>query len=290
MKDGIWTALITPMKSPDGAIDWDAFGRILEKQAQAQVSGLVLGGTTGEAPTLSVGEKISLIRKAKAQVGSRLSIMAGTGLSSTEQSVELSRLAQDAGADGLLVVTPPYNKPSLAGLVGHFEAISQASSLPICLYHVPGRTAQFLKAEALGRLTQIPRVTMVKEASGDMAFLSRAMEAARPGTQFFSGDDPTFLPSLSLGARGIISVLSNLLPGPMVDLWEAYREGNREKALGLHRLLFPLSEGIFLETNPGPIKALMARAGLCQNVLRLPLAPTEEIVQFDRIISELSQG
>lgn len=268
--EGIWTALITPM-TKDGAIDWKSYATLLDRQAKSGIKGIVISGTTGESPTLSVQEKLSLIRKAKAQIGNKIMIMAGSGSSSTDQSVELSKLSVEAGADCLLIATPPYNKPSLEGLKIHYQAISDSVKCPICLYHVPGRTGQFLSADAIATLTKIPNVCLVKEASSDMTFLSRCI--TKSSAQFLSGDDLTFLASLAIGSKGIISVLSNFLPEPLVALWNAFNNSNLQKALTLHNNLFPLMEALFIESNPAPIKAALAQMGIGENYLRPPLAP-----------------
>jgi 4-hydroxy-tetrahydrodipicolinate synthase len=267
---GVWTALITPFQQ-DGTIDWPSFERLLIKQAEAQITGVVLGGTTGEAPTLRVQEKISLLRKAKALVGERLRIMAGVGGQCTNETIELAKLSRDAGADSLLVVTPPYNKPNPQGMTLHFHAIADGVDIPVCLYHVPGRTAQKLSAELIASICQHPRITMIKEASGDISFFSETKMLSK--VEVLSGDDLTYLASLAVGGVGCISVLSNVFPREvqlMTDWWQA---GNTTAALRMHEILYPLVQALFCETNPCPVKAALAEMNLCANVLRLPLAP-----------------
>ena len=268
--EGVWTALITPFRD-DGTPDIAAFDRLLDHQARAGVRGLVLCGTTGESPTLTVQEKLSFIRRAKARCGDQLKIMAGTGTQSTASSVELSGLAVDAGADALLVVTPPYSRPNLTGLIRHFQAITAAVGVPVCLYHVPGRTGQKLNADALAAACKIPGVRMVKEASGDLSLFSRARLQSQ--AEYLSGDDLTFLPSLAVGARGCISVISNVFPAALQALWQAWLEGDTRRALHLHETLLPAMTAMFRETNPVLVKAMMAARGFCHNNLRLPLAP-----------------
>lgn len=278
--DGVWTALVTPFR-PDLQIDWDAFDALLAMQEKAGVVGIVIAGTTGESPTLAVHEKLALIRRARARLGAHIRIMAGTGDNSTQQTIELSRLAQDAGADSLLVVTPPYNKPSTAGLVGHYKAIASQVSIPICLYHVPGRTAQFLSVDAIARICGEAGIACVKEASADVAFFSRAKQ--KTGIAFLSGDDPTYLASLAVGGVGVISVISNVYPKAMVALTTAFQNGEIAKALVIHEALLPAIDAMFCEVNPCPTKAALARQGIIQNIVRQPLAPvtsaSENLIQ-----------
>ena len=267
--DGVWTAMVTPFR-PDGELDLEAFDSLLKRQERAGVKGVVICGTTGEAPTLSVQEKLTLIRRARAHLDSSVRLMAGTGGNNTSQSVELSKLAEAAGADCLLIVTPPYNKPSTAGLVGHFTQIAGAVNLPLCLYHVPGRTAHSLSVEQIAAICAIDAVQVVKEASGDLGFFARAKGAS--AATFLTGDDPTILASLAVGSRGVISVVANLFPRATVQLVQAFFDGNFNRALELHEALLPALDSLYLETNPGPIKAALADRQLCDGYLRPPLA------------------
>lgn len=270
---GVWTAIATPF-SENGSIDWGFFERHLAQQAQGGVSGIVISGTTGESPALTVQEKISLVRKARASLPPSVRIMAGSGGNNTAQSVELSKLCVDAGADSLLIVTPPYNKPSLAGLKLHFQMISDAVTVPLCLYHVPGRTGQSLTASSLSSLTAINRVTAVKEASGDIALYGRLVCQSK--ADILSGDDPTYLASLAVGGSGVISVVSNIFPAAMVKLTEAYQNQNTKHALAIHKALLPAIDILFCESNPGPLKAALSLFGLGKNILRPPLAPVTD--------------
>lgn len=284
----VWTALVTPFEST-GKIDLKSFDKLLEEQLAAEITGIVISGTTGEAPALEVSEKIALVERAKKFSKNKLQIMVGTGSNNTNDSVELSKKARDAGADSLLVVTPPYNKPTLAGLVKHFEAISEGSKTPICLYHVPGRTAQHLSAEAMKKITEVDRVFSIKEASGDLALYSRVLEAC-PNKIILTGDDPTYLPSLSVGGQGVISVLTNAFPKAFVSLSRAYATGDNEKAKKIHHLFFPLIESLFCETNPTPVKYVMEKIGLCSSHVRLPLAPLtrESVKHIDKTLETLT--
>lgn len=270
---GVWTALITPFRA-DQQIDWDAFEKLLTLQDEAGVTGVVIAGTTGESPTLSVQEKLALIRKARAFLSPRTRLMAGTGDNNTQQSVELSRLAQDSGADSLLVVTPPYNKPSTAGLIQHYRAIAQAVQIPLCLYHVPGRTAHMLQVEQLAEICEGAGIKAIKEASGDLAFFARSQMRTK-GT-FLSGDDPTYLASLAVGGKGVISVAANIFPRAFVALTNAFFHGDIERSQAIFQTLLPAIDALFCEINPCPLKSALASLHLCKNVLRLPLVPISE--------------
>ena len=286
--DGIWTALVTPFKD-DGLIDLEAWDALLARQGDAGIKGVVVCGTTGESPTLTVQEKLSLIRRAKAQEGHRLKIMAGTGGQSTSQSIELSKLAMDAGADSLLVVTPPYNKPNQSGMLAHFKGICEAVNLPVCLYHVPGRTGQKLSPSELADICRLDGVKVVKEASADLELFSSAKRISH--ADYLSGDDPTFLASLALGGKGCISVISNIFPGAMQALFEAFMKGNHELELKYHESLLPAMQVMLCESNPAPLKAALATMGLCSNVLRLPLASVQESSQkkIDDLVAQAGE-
>lgn len=268
---GVWTALATPFDA-EKHVEVAAFEKLVEKQLAAGVHGLVISGTTGEGPTLDVQEKLSLIRKTRAMVGSAsVGIMAGTGGSDTRTSVELSRLAEEAGADSLLVSTPPYNKPGIEGLKAHFHAIRKACKLPICLYHVPGRTAQFVPYKDLCEVLKDCRIEALKEASADMIYVDQILEHSK--TRVLSGDDFTYLPALALGASGIISVASNLAPKACLRLFEHMQAGRLEQARKIHAELRRLNQLLFVESNPSPLKAFLAELGIAQDETRLPLTP-----------------
>jgi 4-hydroxy-tetrahydrodipicolinate synthase len=286
--DGVWTAIVTPFTA-EAAVDWTAFDRLMERQASAGVTGVVVTGTTGESPTLSVQESLSLYRRAKANFGNKIKIMAGVGSNNTAQTVELARLAAESGVDALLVVTPPYNKPTLAGLMGHYRAIAEAQPKPICLYHVPGRTAQSLSPEALTELAKVKNVTMIKEASADLGLFSRTVIQS-PATRILSGDDSTFLASMAVGGRGSISVVSNIFPEAWVALYLSFTSGNLKKALAIHNCLLPFVDSLFRESNPSPAKAVLSQLGLCENAFRLPLVPVKpDSYELLKSIYEITQ-
>jgi 4-hydroxy-tetrahydrodipicolinate synthase len=273
ISQGVWTAIITPFDEKL-EIDWNAYENLLIRQEKAGISGIVVCGTTGEAPTLTVQEKLALIKKARAILSDNIQIMGGTGSNNTTESIELSKLALDAGCDSLLIVTPPYNKPTLSGLIRHFGSIAKNVTAPICLYHVPGRTAQCLTPQEISELCNIKNITSVKEASGDVALFSRSKNAS--SADFFSGDDPTYLASLSVGSVGAISVASNVFPKAMVELTNAFFDGNIGKAQKIHNILLPMIDVLFCESNPSPVKAALEMSGFCKNTLRSPLAPVTD--------------
>jgi 4-hydroxy-tetrahydrodipicolinate synthase len=285
---GVWTALATPFKD-DLSIDWNAFERLLELQANAGITGVVISGTTGESATLSVPEKLSLIRRARAKLPGYVRIMAGCGDSNTHQSVELSRLSEDAGADSLLIVTPPYNKPSTAGLVLHYSTIGNSTKLPICLYHVPSRTAQFLSIDALKTICAQAPIAAIKEASGDIGYLSRAVREVKQS--ILSGDDITFLPSLSVGGHGVISVITNIFPEAMVKVFKAFHSGQNNISIEIHKTLLPAIDSLFCEVNPCPLKAALKILGIAEPHLRLPLTQVsqENYLKIEKTIVEVKR-
>lgn len=267
---GVWTAMVTPFDET-GSIDWQALDVCLERQVTAGVTGVVVIGSTGESASLSMQERLSVIRRAHAVLQGRIRLMAGTGLSHTGQTVELSKLAIEAGAESVLVVTPPYVKPNTQGLIRHYEALGREITAPICVYHVPSRTGRRLTVEEFGLLSQLPHIAMIKEASGDVVLFSRV--ASLCSQPVLSGDDLTFLASRAVGGQGGISVVSNLFPEAFVEMDQAFSRGDVARALALHRALSPLVQLLECDTNPTPIKAALAAKGLCRNEVRTPLAP-----------------
>ena len=283
---GVWTALATPFKT-DFSIDWSSYDQLLKLQEEGGITGVIISGTTGETPTLSIQEKIALVKRAREVLGKSVRVMAGSGGNDTRASIELSQQCVEAGADSLLVVTPPYSKPSPAGLKLHFESIANAVAVPLCLYHVPGRTAQSLSVELLASLCAISGVKAVKEASGDVAYFSRSV-IKLPNTALLSGDDPTYLGSLAVGGDGVISVITNVFPKEFVAMTKAFFDGNRELALRYHNALLGATDAMFCEGNPGPLKAALKIMGLSQNILRAPLAPvtSENYAYIDKTLRQ----
>jgi 4-hydroxy-tetrahydrodipicolinate synthase len=240
-------------------------------QIENGVHGLVPLGTTGESPTIREEERKLIIKTVVDEVNSKIPVIVGTGTYSTEEAVRLSKEAQDLGADGLLVVAPYYNKPTQEGLYLHFKAISEAVDLPIIVYNIPGRTGVNVEVQTLVRLSQFDNIVAVKEASGNLAQVMDIIEALGDRITVLSGDDNLTLPIMALGGKGVISVISNLLPKPMVEFVEAALKGDFKKAKELHYHLLPLFKAAFIETNPIPIKTMMNLVGMKAGPCRLPL-------------------
>ena len=272
MFEGSIPALVTPM-GEDGSIDFGAWEKLLDFHLAAGTDGVVVGGTTGESPVLERGEIEELIRRAKSQIGGRIPVIAGSGTNSTAGSVALSRAAEAAGADALLVVTPYYNKPTQEGLFQHFSAVADAVDIPLILYNVPGRTACDMLADTVARLSQHPRIAGVKEATGDVARGVAILRQSRPGFLLLSGDDPTAAELIRIGARGVISVTANVAARAMHELCAAGLAGRHGEAMAINERLIPLHKALFVESNPIPVKWAVHRLGLIGPGIRLPLTP-----------------
>jgi 4-hydroxy-tetrahydrodipicolinate synthase len=269
---GCGTALVTPFTS-SGAIDEAAVRRLAKRQVDAGIHFLVPCGTTGEAPTLSAAERRRVVELVVDEVAGRVPVLAGAGGYDTKEVIEAAREMQSAGASGLLSVTPYYNKPTPDGLVAHYRAIAEATPLPIVVYNVPGRTGCNVDPGTLARLAAIPHVVAVKEASGNMTQICEAIRAVPPEFVVLSGDDALTLPAMAVGARGIVSVLSNELPAEMAQLVEAAEANDFSYAREIHTRLLPLMLANFSESNPIPVKCVMAQMGLLEESYRLPMVP-----------------
>ena len=267
--EGSLVAIVTPFAG--GEVDYDALGRLIEMHIEAGTQGLVPCGTTGESPTLSYDEHDRVIAFTVEKVAGRVPVVAGTGSNSTAEAVALTRHAKSNGADACLIVNPYYNKPPQRGMFEHIQRIAEAE-LPIVLYNIPGRTAIEMHVETMVRMyEEIEMVVAVKEATGKLDVASGL--AAACDITILSGDDSLTLPIGAVGGRGVISVLANILPGEVRALCDHMLAGDMAAATAQHLKLFPLFKGIFVETNPIPIKAMMAAAGLIGPEIRLPLAP-----------------
>ena len=288
---GVITALITPLR--DGKVDEAAFATLLERQIAAGVHGVVPMGTTGESASLHLDEHKRVVELCVSIAAGRVRVIAGAGSSATDKAVELVRHAKTIGADGALVVTPYYNRPSQTGMAAHFEAIADAVELPILLYNVPGRTGVDLANETVAALAVHPNVVGIKDATGDMARVSW-MRANITGRQFdlISGDDPSYLGYLAHGGVGVISVSSNVAPEAMVALHEAAASGDFATARDWQDRLIGLHKALFLDNSPSPTKYALSRLGLCAEEVRLPLAPTSDAVKpaIDCAMAEAGVG
>lgn len=273
MKDlifrGVCTALVTPFAQ--GEISISMLRRLLTRQLDAGIKTILICGTTGESPTLSDPEKLTMIREAKSWVNHQGTIIAGTGSNCTEHAVFLSKAAQEAGADSLLVVTPYYNKATPSGLIAHYTAIAQAVTIPVILYNVPSRTGVDIPVSVYKELCQLPNIAGVKEASPDLHKIAQIRAACPETFAIWSGNDDLTLPVIALGGSGVISVTSNVCPQAMKAMTEAALKGNQEAAQEKFTDLLPLMEALFSEVNPIPVKAAMESIGLDCGCCRLPL-------------------
>ncbi len=268
---GSIVAIVTPFK--DGQVDEEAYRGLIEEQIENGTSAIVPCGTTGESATLSVEEHARVIDIAVSAVNKRVPVIAGAGGNSTQEAVELSRHAKEAGADATLQVTPYYNKPTQEGLYRHFEAIAKAVALPQVLYNVPGRTSVNMLPETVARLAELQEIVAIKEASGSLAQMADVLNLAGDKITLLSGDDNVTLPVLSIGGKGVISVVANLIPGDNAEMVRAWGEGRLDEARERFFRLFPLCKAMFYETNPIPVKTALALMGKIGGEMRLPLSP-----------------
>lgn len=280
---GTGTALITPFR--DGAFDEAAYRKFIDFQIEGGVDALIVLGTTGESPSVTEEERGQIISCAVSQANGRVPIIAGTGSNSTAHSISMSLKAQELGADGVLVVTPYYNKPTQEGLLLHFKAVAEALSIPLIVYNVPGRTGCNILPETVVRLLDVPNIVGIKEASGDMAQVDQLIRLAKPIRQDFmvySGNDDQAFHLVCSGGDGIISVLSNVAPREMSFMVDRILAGELNEARDEHLRLFPLMKGLFVESNPIPVKYGTARLGYCTEEIRLPLTRASQSTK-DRV-------
>lgn len=269
------TAMITPYDG-DLQVDYTKAAELAEYLVNNGTEGIVVSGTTGEAPVLSDEEKLRLFAAVKGKMGDRIPVWAGTGSNDTRHTVELSREAEKLGVDGILMVCPYYNKPSQEGLYKHFKQVAEAISLPIMLYNIPGRTGINMQPETIIRLTEIDNIVAIKEASGSLDQVSSLLTMLPEGKVVYSGDDSLTLPMMALGAQGVVSIASHLIGMPMRDMIDAFITGDVKRAAELHKQLFPIFKGLFITSNPVPLKEALNQLGLNVGGLRLPLAEADD--------------
>jgi 4-hydroxy-tetrahydrodipicolinate synthase len=272
---GSMVAIVTPMHV-DGSIDWPAWERLLAMHLEAGTSGILVGGTTGESATITDAELLALVERARARLHGRAALLAGAGSSSTAVTVERARRLTAAGVDGLVVVTPAYNKPTQEGLYRHFEAVAAASGVPVMLYNVPSRTAVDLLPETVARLSQLSRVVAVKEAVASIERVRSLVEMTGPRFAVLSGDDASAAQAMLNGARGVISVTANVSPKAMAEMSAAALRGDRATAEQLDAPLRALHDALFLEPNPIPVKWAMSDQGWIERGIRLPMTELSE--------------
>ncbi len=284
---GVHPALVTPFR--DDAVDEPALRALVDRVIDGGVSGLVPCGTTGESVTLSDQEHGRVIRAVVDQAKGRVPVIAGAGTVSTRHSIHLAQQAKDAGADGLLLVCPYYNRPTQAGLEAHFRAILSAVSLPSVLYNIPGRTGVDLSVETLRRLADVPEIVAIKEATGNVMRAQQILATCGDRFAVLSGDDSLTLPMLSVGGQGVISVSANALPEAVSRVVSLFFEGEHAAARAEHLRLLPVHQAMFVESNPGPVKGLLAQRGHIAPEVRLPLVwPADDVIAGVREICDVA--
>lgn len=271
MFKGSIVAIVTPFKN--GAVDVEALRQLVEFQIEGGTDAIVPCGTTGEASTLDYDEHLLVVKTVVEQVNKRVPVIAGTGSNSTAEAIELTQLAKEAGVDGCLLVTPYYNKPTQEGLYLHYKAVAEAVAIPQILYNVPGRTGVNLLPETVARLAPIANVVAIKEATGSLQQASEVLVLCGDQIDVLSGDDFITFPMMACGAKGVISVLANIMPKAVGDLTDAFYAGDLDKARKLHLDTLKISNAMFIESNPVPVKTALALMGKCSDEVRLPLCP-----------------
>lgn len=272
--EGAATALITPFK--DGLVDYASLERILEFQISGGIDALVICGTTGEPATLDDDEHRRVLEFCINKVNHRVPVIAGTGSNNTQYAVELTKFAENAGADAALLVTPYYNKCSQTGIVRHFTQIADAVDIPCILYNVPSRTGFCISLDSYKQLSKHPNITASKEASGRLPLMMEVLDSCGDDIDLYIGDDNLIVPLMSMGSLGVISVLSNIMPGEVSRMAHLCLEGNIKEAAGLQLKYLRLINAMFMQVNPIPVKTAMAKMGYCDNEFRMPLCPMEE--------------
>jgi 4-hydroxy-tetrahydrodipicolinate synthase len=285
---GLGTALVTPF-TRSGAMDEQAVRRLGRRQIDSGTHFLVPAGTTGENPTLETAERIRMVEILVDEAKGQVPVLAGAGGYNTKEVVQLAKAMQRAGADGLLSVTPYYNKPTQDGIVQHFQAIADATPLPIVLYNIAGRTGVNIETATVARLAQVPNIIGVKEASGSLSQMCDVLRSVPPEFLVLSGDDALTLPLMAVGGRGVISVVSNQIPKEMSQMVELAERNDFAAARAIHNRIINLMQINFIEGNPGPVKYAMAAMGLLEDVFRLPIVSPkpESKARIDAVLKEL---
>ncbi|MBI4556707.1 MAG: 4-hydroxy-tetrahydrodipicolinate synthase [Candidatus Hydrogenedentes bacterium] len=283
---GSFVAIATPFKS-NYDVDFEAYGRLVDFHLEQGTNGIVPCGCTGEAATLSHDEQEKCMRFVVERVAGRVPVVAGTGSNSTREAAKLTKFAKEVGADGALLITPYYNKPTPAGQIAHYTTIAKAVEIPIILYNVPSRTGTNMLPETVADLSRIDTIVAIKEAGGNVDQVSQIL--SKCDITVMSGDDSLTLPMMAVGATGVISVAANVAPNKVATMCAEFAQGNLETARRIHYELMPLFKALFLETNPMPVKAALAKMGLIQNVLRLPLTPMQmdKFAQLERVLDQI---
>jgi 4-hydroxy-tetrahydrodipicolinate synthase len=269
------TAMVTPFDSK-GNIDFAKTTQLVNYLIENGTDSLVVAGTTGESPTLTTEEKVALFRHVVSVVNGRVPVIAGTGSNNTHASIDLTKRAEEAGVDAVMLVAPYYNKPNQEGLYQHFKAIAESTSLPVMLYNIPGRSVVNMAVDTIVRLSKIPNVVAVKDASGNLDAMTEIIANTDEDFMLYSGDDGLTLPVMAIGGHGIVSVASHVIGNEMQEMIAAFENGDRMKAAKLHQKLLPIMKGLFAAPSPAPVKTALQMKGLDVGSVRLPLVPLTE--------------
>ncbi|SFI24132.1 MULTISPECIES: 4-hydroxy-tetrahydrodipicolinate synthase [unclassified Bacillus (in: firmicutes)] len=272
----IATAMVTPFDK-NGNIDFAKTTKLVNYLIDNGTTAIVVGGTTGESPTLTSEEKVALYRHVVSVVDKRVPVIAGTGSNNTHASVELTKKAEEVGVDAIMLVAPYYNKPSQEGMYQHFKTIAESTKLPIMLYNVPGRSIVQISVDTVVRLSQIPNIVAIKDAGGDVLTMTEIIEKTDDNFAVYSGDDGLTLPAMAIGAKGIVSVASHIIGNEMQDMIAAFQTGDMKTAQTLHQLLVRVTNALFMAPSPTPVKTALQIVGLDVGSVRLPLLPLTEV-------------
>ncbi|RID83675.1 4-hydroxy-tetrahydrodipicolinate synthase [Peribacillus asahii] len=285
----ILTAMVTPFDH-NGEIDFNTARNLINYLIDNGTDGLVVAGTTGESPTLTTEEKVELFKFVVEVVNGRIPVIAGTGSYNTKASIDLTKLAEQAGVDGIMLVAPYYNKPSQEGLYQHFKAIAESTSLPVMLYNIPGRSVVNISVETVVRLAQIPNIVSIKDASGNLDAMTAIISQTPEDFSLYSGDDGLTLPVLSIGGTGVISVASHIIGNEMQAMIENFKNGKLQEAALAHRKLLPIIKALFAAPNPSPVKAALNLKGISVGGVRLPIIPLndEETNSLQQVLQVLN--
>lgn len=282
----VGTAMVTPFDNK-GNVDLSKTSQLVEYLIANGSDSLIVAGTTGESPTLTIEEKIALFSHVVKVANGRIPVIAGTGSNNTHASIQLTKKAEDIGVDGIMLVVPYYNKPNQQGLYDHFKAIATSTNLPVMLYNIPGRSAVNMSVDTIVKLSHVPNIVAVKEASGDLTAMTEIITRTDDHFELYSGDDGITLPVLSVGGKGVISVASHIIGNEMQQMISHFNNGEVKKAAQLHQKLLPIMKTLFIAPNPAPLKTALQIRGLDMGTVRLPLVPLtdEERTQISKVIN-----
>ncbi|TMN22742.1 4-hydroxy-tetrahydrodipicolinate synthase [Lentibacillus cibarius] len=283
----VLTAMVTPFDQ-HGDIDFNATRTLVNHLITNGSEGLVVAGTTGESPTLTTDEKLDLFAFVAKVTNGRVPVIAGTGSNSTKASIRLTQQAESTGVDGIMVVTPYYNKPSQEGMFQHFQAIAQSTTLPVMLYNIPGRSVVNLSVETTVRLSKVPNIVAIKEASGDLDAMTKIISQTSPEFTLYTGEDSLTLPTLAIGGAGVVSVSSHIVGNEMQDMITSYKHGNVQEAASIHQHILPIMKAMFAQPSPSPLKEALNMQGVTVGNVRLPMIPLNE--EEKRALHQLLQS